>query len=556
MVKAVEGRWSLIDRVTPAIQNMNRETIKYKSTVKNARKSISDDWNQMRSVVSLAAGALIGGGIIVAAKDAAQAARESIDANTKLYAVLHNVKGVTDNQIQGLQNYATALQNVGIIEDDTVIAGVQQVGTFQLQAATIKTLMPGMADLLAQQKGLNATQEDAVGIGNLLGKAMMGNTGALMRVGISFTKAQAEAIKYGNEAQRAAILAEVLQQNVGGVNEALAATDQGQIKQATNAIGDMKEMVGTAVLMIEGKFAKSFMNNLPQVESVVQGITNGIEKLGNMAGFMIANWKWIGPIILTTVGSLAAYKIATMTSSAATLVFTMATKGLGAAMKANPIGVVITLLGLLVLAGTYVVQNWEWIKLTGMNVWNSVVGDAQWAVNKYIDYSNTIIRVFKFAFDSIGYAGVSVWNGIIDAAQGGVQNFLTPINLGLKALGKEEIKVNFSAVKGGVQKPNWDSTYNVIPKVTFGGAKFGQDQIIEQTQKAQAERDKKNADQIKALNENTKALMANTGATDENTDASDELSGTLGKGVSVNMTAEQIADGLYPRLERHLYGTA
>lgn len=39
------------------------------------------------------------------------------------------------------------------------------------------TLIPAMNNLIAQQKGVNATQEDAYGIANLMGKTHLRFTG-------------------------------------------------------------------------------------------------------------------------------------------------------------------------------------------------------------------------------------------------------------------------------------------------------------------------------------------------------------------------------------------
>lgn len=612
MGKAVEGRWTLKDQVTPAIQRMNKETLKYKATMNEARKSMSEDWAKLKegALFAGAAEAIAGFSIIEFAKSAVDAAKEQIDAETKLSAVLHNVKGVTDSQVESLKNYSDALQDVGVVGHEVQLSGVQQLGTFQLQAATIKMLMPGMADLVAQQKGLNATQQDSVNIGNVVGKAMAGNVGALKRYGISFTDAQSKALKFGNEQQKAAVLAAVLKNNVGGVNAALAATDQGKIKQASNAFEDMKQVLGTTILLIEGKFAGFFMKNLPEMRIGVQKISDGIAKwasnggvegiingmkrtwsaiksVGNevnvVYGFFKNNWSLLGPIVYTVAGALVAYKIATVSANVATLLFGKtsalaaiktsvmgiaslvaagelgimgaAQQGLNAAMKANPIGVVITLLGLLVLAGMYVVKNWQTVKLAMMETWNVVVGAAQWAVNKFIDFSNFMIRIFKFAWDSIKFAGIAIWDAVIDSAQGAVQKLLAPINAVRKALGKDAIKVDFSAAKGVAVKPVWDSSFNAIPQMNFGGAKFGQDAIMTQTSKAQAERDKNNAAHTKALNDNTEALAGNTKVTGDNTDGMSGLDGTLQNGLAVNLTGEQIADKLVPRLERHLYGT-
>lgn len=64
----------------------------------------------------------------------------------------------------------------------------------------------------------------------------------MRRVGITFTAAQEQVLKYGNESQRAAMLAEVITDNVGHMNAELAKTDAGKAQQMANAIGDIKEV--------------------------------------------------------------------------------------------------------------------------------------------------------------------------------------------------------------------------------------------------------------------------------------------------------------------------
>ena len=179
--------------------------------------------------VALALGTL-GGAISVAgikawASQAMEAASAQVEAETKLEAVLGNVKSIASGGAaaiaqakEHLVGVAGSLQKVGVIGDEVTIAGQQQLATFQLSDKSIATLSSGMDDLLAQQKGLNATQEDAVTIGNLIGKAMSGQTSALSRVGIIMTDAQKKTLQYGTEEEKAAALAEVLKDNVGGVN--------------------------------------------------------------------------------------------------------------------------------------------------------------------------------------------------------------------------------------------------------------------------------------------------------------------------------------------------
>lgn len=244
------------------------------------------------------------------------AAKAQIEAETKLEAVLGNVKsiqaqgaGAAAQAKQNLMGVASQLQQVGVIGDEVTLAGMQQLATFQLSDKEISTLAGGMTDLLAQQKGLNATQEDSVTIANMIGKAMNGQVGALSRVGISFTDAQAKALEMADSEGRAAILAEILQQNVGGVNQALAETDQGKIQQMNNAWGDMKEEVGKVALSIKGKLASVVMKNIPTIQKLGTTLMGTISKFADFAmpviDKVISNVTPMVEGALTRLGSFA-----------------------------------------------------------------------------------------------------------------------------------------------------------------------------------------------------------------------------------------------------------
>lgn len=252
-----------------------------------------------KGIASVAKTAAIGIGAVGAAGTAAlkaiyngseEAAKKQIEAETKLEAVLGNVASIQERGAgaaqaakQELMGIASKLQSVGVIGDEVTLAGMQQLATFQLSEKEIGTLASGMTDLLAQQKGLNATQEDAVGIANMIGKAMTGQSGALSRVGITFDEVQKKALETGSAEQRAAVLAEILQQNVGGVNQALAETDQGKIKQVTNAYGDMKEEVGKLVLSMKAKLATVVMKNIPTIQKLGTTMVSVISKAADKA---------------------------------------------------------------------------------------------------------------------------------------------------------------------------------------------------------------------------------------------------------------------------------
>lgn len=177
-------------------------------------------------------------------RDLTDAYQVQLVAETQLQTVMKQRMSATEEEIQSIKDLASAQQQLGVIGDEVQLSGAQQIATFLNEKASLETLIPAMNNLLAQQKGLNATNQDAVGIGNLLGKAMQGQVDVLQRVGITFTEAQKQVLQYGTESERAAMLAQVIRDNVGEMNAELARTDAGKLKQAENTFGDLKEQLG------------------------------------------------------------------------------------------------------------------------------------------------------------------------------------------------------------------------------------------------------------------------------------------------------------------------
>ena len=120
------------------------------------------------------------------------------------------------------------------------------MATFLNEKASLDSLIPAMNNLLAQQKGLNATNQDAVGIGNMMGKAMQAGR-RIATGGRHLYGGTEEVLQYGTESERAAMLAQVIRDNVGEMNAELARTDAGKQKQLENTLGDIKEQFGAMV---------------------------------------------------------------------------------------------------------------------------------------------------------------------------------------------------------------------------------------------------------------------------------------------------------------------
>lgn len=319
LAKNISVILSLKDRFTQPVKQATKSTRGMEQRVKQSTKSIErfgkQANNSFKSIVksslkTITALSGIGGALSIAglksyASESIDLAKAQIEAETKLEAVLQNVKSIQSKgpeyykqAAEELKGVASGIQNVGVIGDEVTLAGMQQLATFQLSNEEISTLSKGMTDLLAQQKGLNASQQDAVTIGNMIGKAMQGQMGALSRVGITFTDAQSKAMELADSEHRAAILADILAQNVGGVNAALAGTDQGKIQQMQNAYGDMREEIGKKLLPTQARMANWFFTKIPRIQDAVLGL---IDNFTARAEALVAYLKGIYPKIQPTL---------------------------------------------------------------------------------------------------------------------------------------------------------------------------------------------------------------------------------------------------------------
>ena len=226
-------------------------------------------------------------------------------AEARLEQVMRNTMDATDDEIKSIKDLASAQQQLGIVGDEVQLSGAQELATYLSKKESLESLIPVMNDMIAQQYGYNATTESAVTIATMMGKVLDGQTGALSRYGYTFTEAQEQILKFGTEEERAATLAEVVEQSVGGMNEAMAATPYGRIVQATNAFGDLKETLGQIAAP-----AMNVVDNIARVSIAVAGLGKGVAT---------------AKALVTSIKSM----------TAATRTATVAQHGLNAAMKAN-----------------------------------------------------------------------------------------------------------------------------------------------------------------------------------------------------------------------------
>lgn len=260
-------------------------------------------------------------------------------AETQLETIMRQRMNSTNEEIQSIKELCSAQQELGVVGDEVQLSGAQQMATFLKEKQSLDTLIPAMNNLLAQQRGLNATNQDAVSIGNMMGKAMQGQVEVLRRVGITFDETQKRLLQYGTESERAVMLAEVITANVGDMNAELAKTDAGKQKQLENTLGDIKEQLGG---MVQG--VMPFVTLAAQTMLCIAGCVKLITSLRALsAAFSLSSLKAIALATHEKIVSVAQNMLTASgyAATGATAALTVAITALYAALTMG-ISVIIT----------------------------------------------------------------------------------------------------------------------------------------------------------------------------------------------------------------------
>ena len=458
MAKNINVLLSLKDQFTKPLQNATKNTKAMDKHLQKASNKVKAFGNATKEAMKKAAKyTAIGFGALTAAtgvflKQSIDAAKEKLKADKLLEANLKRTNNYSIDKINSLKDEAGALQDLGVIGDDVIVAGAGQLAMYKLSHDQIKKTMPILGDMVAKEKGFNATQEDSIAMADAIGKAVSGKTKGLLKYGVELTAAEEKVFKTMKAEKRLDFIVKKVNKSIGGTNKALRETDEGKIVSAQGAFGDMQAEVGKKLMPYLGKLAVWFHSKIPGIQDLILGTADKVEQLiikvdpyitqikqlfGSLwdrgkpaleefknillagagqaidiAQSIIDNWDRISPIVYTVVGALAAYKTVMFISSAYTLAMVGAmklkaiwdgiqaarTKGLtiqqialNVAMSANPIGIVITAIAALVGIGWMLYKNWDLVKAKTLQLWEMLDNNPIGRVIKwFIKFGNPI----------------------------------------------------------------------------------------------------------------------------------------------------------------------
>ena len=511
-----------LQKATKSVKNMDRQLEKAGNQVKAFGRKIKDG---MKSVAKWAA---IGFGALTAAagvfiKQSIDAAKDKLKADKMLETNLMKQANFKKEHIQMLKDEASALQDVGVVGDDVAVAGAGQLAIYKLKAEQIKTILPVIDDMVAKEKGFNGTQEDAIAMADVFGKAVEGKTKGLVKYGVSLTDAEEKLFKTMKREQRAEFLNKKLTAAIGGTNKALRETDEGKIVAAKDAWGDMQAELGKKLMPKLGAIAEWFHSKIPAIQDFILSLADKVEELVtraepyitqikdmfgkvfekvkpaleetwqilsnagtvaiDIAQGIINNWDRISPVVYTLVGAIAAYKLVMFgawvyttamvaitkvkmawdaAQAAATGTLTVKQWLLNAAMNANPIGFVITAIALLVGGIWLLCKNWDLVKKKVVEFWQKLDNNPLGKVLKFIIKFGNPVGAMINAFLFLKDVITENWETIKDFAMTLWDNLVGAFNY------VKDVILGVCDIVGGIFTAIWDGVVNALDKLKEG----------------------------------------------------------------------------------------
>lgn len=250
-----------------------------------ASKAVSGIGNAAKGMATVVSGAATAAAayLVNFGKQSVAAALKAGEVTAKFQQVAKN-NNWTDEEQKSLLSLNKTLGQTGVISGGTLKAAQAQLGTFALTADQVKTLTPALADMIANNKGYNATAQDGVQIANLLGKVMTGSATALSKYGVTMTDAQKKVLQEGSASEKAAMAAQVLEANFGGINKALAQTPQGKMTILQHEIAGLKTSIGNDLIAAFDGVGGAVIKMVQAVEPLITALFDKIAQLAQKIG--------------------------------------------------------------------------------------------------------------------------------------------------------------------------------------------------------------------------------------------------------------------------------
>lgn len=159
-----------------------------------------------------------------------------------------------------------------------------------------------------------------------------------------------------------------------------------------------------------GNLLITIFNSAP-VQAGISAIKTGLLAVSNTIGFLTDNLSILIPVLTYLAYSFVTTKGVVIATTVATKIYTVAQQMLNAVLNANPIGLVVTALTVLIGVIVYAYQNseafrnvvqsvWQWLKKLSVEIWDGIVK----AFNYLVGILSEVISFFLNWLNPIGLA--------------------------------------------------------------------------------------------------------------------------------------------------------
>ena len=453
--------------------------------------------NRMRATMTATAAGVFGGQAIFSA--ATRAIHAVGDAHSKAVEAAAEAQKVEDHlgltlqknaKRWGLNEKQVKLQQQAIIamgdslaklglDGETAIAMFDEVSQ-AVDPRALANYKKGLADLLISQKGVNASEEDAIALGKDVAKVIEFKMPKALKAFKGVTEEQIEAYsKLETREERQAWFMQNIAKETGAL-EAAMDTAEGKIVKRANMIEDLQESWGKPWLVLRQAVGEGLASMVEQIQPHMDRLSEELgprlkaigeefkafakspevvvwfDRLGTAVKFVTDHWKELSIAVAAVAGFAAVGAV-------------LGTVAFAVSALISPIGLVVVACAALVAAGAAIYANWDTIAAKAQEVWGTI--SAAWTAG--IEALKT--GDLSTAFESWRAIPETIWTTVLQP----IIDYAWKMTEGIRtAVGNIYSIITAPFLQAYNDITGWFST---LPSKIWGGLQGGPTGVSEQT---------------------------------------------------------------------------
>jgi IS1 family transposase len=370
-------------------------------------------------------------GVTAAVTKFAMSAADDAEDAAKLANTLKNVVNATDEVTASTEDYISKMTLATGVADSDLRASLSRLVRSTKSVTEAQELQNLALNISA------ATGKDLGTVTNGLAKAYDGNVKALAKLGIplgenaknaqEFNKVQTKLnkalIEQQNALQQYGVKSKEYKKATENVNELQAesnalmqagtdwATELGN--QFGGALATKTDSAAGKIAIMKNSFAEAqetigyvFLPLLAEVGNMLQGIVPFITENSDLIGKLMLGFMALAGAIVAANLAIKAYATITAVVKGATIAWTAAQAALNVAMTANPIGLIVAGIALLIAALVLAYKKFDWFRNFVDGIWDGLVTGFNFAKDAVIGAFTAIYNAGKVVFNKIA----DLWN--------------------------------------------------------------------------------------------------------------------------------------------------